>query len=134
MGLIGMDPKTLFVGSVLCPYEWPCPAATRFECNIRVLEPTTPILPGLHVSLQTHAVRESAQISRLLSLIGPKKSLAPKARPRCLTKHQNALIEVTVTRPICLEEFSSFRALGRIALRESGRTIAVGIVSKICDV
>ena len=32
---------------------------------------------------------------------------------------------------VCVEEFSSSRALGRVFLRSSGKTVAVGVVTKI---
>lgn len=39
------------------------------------------------------------------------------------------MVEVTPGRPLCLEEYAAYRALGRVALRDGGRTIAVGIIS-----
>jgi elongation factor 1 alpha-like protein len=44
---------------------------------------------------------------------------------------QTALIEVTPVRPMPLERFADVKALGRIALREGGRTVAVGVVTSI---
>lgn len=131
IGLTEIEPRCLFVGSVLCTEGWPCPVSTKFECRIAVLEPPVPIVPGLHVALQAHAIRESGQISQLISRVDPKSGEVIKSKPRCLTKGQTALIEVITTRPICLESYATFRALGRITIRESGRTIAVGIVMNI---
>lgn len=34
-------------------------------------------------------------------------------------------------RPLCLEDYSDLRALGRVALRDGGRTVAVGIVTHV---
>lgn len=36
-------------------------------------------------------------------------------------------------RPLPLEVFADLKALGRVALREGGRTVAVGIVTQIQD-
>jgi elongation factor 1 alpha-like protein len=46
---------------------------------------------------------------------------------------QTALIEVTPVRPFPLEAFGDVKALGRVALREGGRTVAVGIVTAVQD-
>jgi elongation factor 1 alpha-like protein len=46
---------------------------------------------------------------------------------------QTALVEVTPVRSLPLEVFSDVKALGRIALREGGRTLAVGIITGITD-
>ena len=52
-------------------------------------------------------------------------------RRRCLTKGQTAMVEVTAARALCLEEYGDLKALGRIALRDGGRTVAVGVVTKL---
>jgi translation elongation factor EF-1alpha len=52
-------------------------------------------------------------------------------RARCCAALQTALIEVTPVRPMPLEKFADVKALGRIALREAGRTVAVGVVTGI---
>lgn len=46
-------------------------------------------------------------------------------------KGQTAVIEVEVSKAMCVEEYADFRALGRITIRESGQTLAVGIITKI---
>lgn len=46
---------------------------------------------------------------------------------------QTATVEVTPVRPLPLEVFADLKALGRIALREAGRTVAVGIVTHITE-
>ncbi len=40
-------------------------------------------------------------------------------------------MEVTAGRAVPLEVFSDFRALGRLALRDGGRTLAVGVVTQL---
>ena len=42
-------------------------------------------------------------------------------------------MEVTATRSLVLEEYSDFKALGRVALREGGRTLAVGVVTQLLE-
>lgn len=60
-------------------------------------------------------------------------SALPQARPRCLTRGQIALVEVTSSRALVLEQYSEYQALGRVALREGGRTLAVGIVTRLLE-
>lgn len=42
-------------------------------------------------------------------------------------------IQVVLQGPVCAEEFSSCKALGRVSLRASGRTLAVGIVTRVIE-
>ena len=85
------------------------------------------------VSIHVHAAAEAAQISRLVSVLNPKSGEVMKARPRALTKGQTAVLEVTTSRPVCLELYTNFRALGRIPIRDGGRTIAVGVVMSLAE-
>jgi elongation factor 1 alpha-like protein len=41
------------------------------------------------------------------------------------------MIEVTCPRGMCLEEYSDLKPLGRVALRDGGRTLAVGVVTRL---
>jgi len=50
---------------------------------------------------------------------------------RCLVKNTNALVEIEVARPICLELYSNCKDLGRFMLRSSGSTIAAGLVTEV---
>ena len=85
----------------------------------------------MQVTVHAHAAREIGHVSRLVSGVDPKTGEVSKKKPRVLLKGQNAIVEVTISRPICLELYSECRALGRLVLREGGQTIAVGIVAKI---
>lgn len=43
------------------------------------------------------------------------------------------MLQIVPDEPVCIERFTDFRAFGRIALREGGKTIAVGIVTRILE-
>lgn len=85
------------------------------------------------VSVHVHAAVEAAQISRLVSVLNPKTGEVMKARPRALAKGQTAVLEVTLNRQLCLELYTDYRALGRVAIRDGGRTIAVGVVTSLSE-
>ncbi|MDP7976669.1 MAG: hypothetical protein RAK25_06000 [TACK group archaeon] len=44
------------------------------------------------------------------------------------------MIKVRPLKPLSIEEYKSIPQLGRFALRDSGRTIAAGVVEKITEV
>ena len=87
----------------------------------------------MQVTIHAHAAMENGHISQLVATVDPKTGESSKKKPRVLTKNQSAIIEVTVLRAICLEQYSDCRALGRIILREGGQTLAVGVVTSILD-
>ena len=46
-------------------------------------------------------------------------------------KNSTALIQLEVSRPICVETYEDCKGLGRFMLRYSGNTIATGIITKV---
>ena len=88
----------------------------------------------LQVTLHAHASQETGHMSSLVSLLDAKTFEITKHKPRCLLQGQSAIVEVTLSRTVCLETYKDYRALGRIALRDGGRTIAVGTVTEVVNV
>ncbi len=129
--LAGLDPGAVAPGDVVCDAEHAVPAAQRFTARLVVLDVPVPILRGAQVTLHAHALRGAATVTALLSLLDPRTGAETRARPRCLLPGQSALVEVTPEAPVALEPAAACRALGRIALRDGGRTIAVGVVTTV---
>ena len=50
---------------------------------------------------------------------------------RCLTKNSTAVIQLDISRPLCMELYQDCRELGRFMLRSGGTTIAAGVVTKV---
>ncbi|KAL3137939.1 hypothetical protein ABBQ38_005186 [Trebouxia sp. C0009 RCD-2024] len=128
--LAGVEATVLNGGAVLCHPEWPVPLVTRVMTRLLILDVSRPVLRGQQVTLHAHASQETGHISHLVSLLDAKTFEVSKAKPRCLLQGQSAIVEVTLSRAVCLELYKDYRALGRIALRDSGRTIAVGTVTE----
>jgi translation elongation factor EF-1alpha len=42
-------------------------------------------------------------------------------------------VEIVLARPVPLEAYAACGALGRVALREGGATVAVGVVDEILE-
>ena len=50
---------------------------------------------------------------------------------RCLTKNSSAIIQLEVSRPICVELYQENKELGRFMIRARGNSIAAGVVTKV---
>lgn len=130
VGLLDIDPHSLMVGSVLCDPQHPISVCDRVRGRIVVFNVTYPITKGYGVVLHTQSINESAHISKLVSLLD-RSGDVKKRRPRCISDKSTAVVEIRFDRPVCLELFSKYRALGRFTLRDRGRTIACGVVEKL---
>ncbi|KAG5541086.1 hypothetical protein RHGRI_021088 [Rhododendron griersonianum] len=88
---------------------------------------------GSKLEFHIHHAREAARVVKILSLLDSRTGKVTKKAPRCLLAKQSAVVEVALQEAVCVEEFSTCKALGRVFLRALGRTIAVGVVTRIIE-
>uniref|UniRef100_A0A7C9CYX7 Tr-type G domain-containing protein n=1 Tax=Opuntia streptacantha TaxID=393608 RepID=A0A7C9CYX7_OPUST len=132
--LQGIDVGHVIAGGVLCHPDFPVKVASRLEIKILVLEAVkTPILIGSQLEFHIHHTKEAARVVKIVSLLDPKTGKETKKAPRCLLSKQSAIIEVALQAAVCVEEASTCKALGRVFLRSSGRTVAVGVVTRVIE-
>ncbi|GBF90939.1 hypothetical protein Rsub_03794 [Raphidocelis subcapitata] len=131
--LSGIEPTSAHAGAVLCHPAFPARVAMRVEARLLLLDVPMPILKGASVTVHCHTAREEGVVSALVALLDGKTGAELRQRPRCLLKGQTALVEITPARPMVLEEFGELRGLGRLALRDGGSTLAVGIVTRVLE-
>lgn len=131
--LQGIDVGHVIAGGVLCHPDFPVRVASHLELKILVLDVKVPILIGSQLEFHIHHAKEAARVQRIVSLLDPKTGKETKKAPRCLVAKQSAIIEVALQEAVCVEDYSSCKALGRVFLRASGRTIAVGVVTRVVE-
>jgi len=129
--LVGPDQTCVTPGMVLCDPSQPVPVAMRFQARMVVFNIDVPITKGYPVVLHYGCVSEQATVKKLLSLLNKSTGEVVKAKPRCLTGNQSAVVEIVVSRPIPLELYKSNRELGRFMLRTGGHTIAAGMITEL---
>ncbi|KAK1170781.1 hypothetical protein AOXY_G7712 [Acipenser oxyrinchus oxyrinchus] len=127
----GMDIIKINVGCVFCDPKEPIKACTRFRARILLFNIEVPITQGFPVLLHYQTVSEPATIRKLVSVLHKSSGEVLKKKPKCLTKGQNALVELQTQRPVSLELYKDFKELGRFMLRYVGSTIAAGVVTEI---
>jgi len=131
MTVTGVDVAHVSVGSVLCDTVSPIKASSRFTARIVVFNVEMPIIKGFIVVLHCQSLSETATITKLVSLLNKNTGEITQKRPRFLSKHANAVIQMQTARPVCIELFKDNRVLGRIMLRYGGKTIAAGVITEI---
>ncbi|KAL6579712.1 hypothetical protein OROMI_007736 [Orobanche minor] len=135
VNLQGIEGNRVTAGSVICHPDYPTvQVAHHLELKILVLDVvSTPIVISSQLEFHIHHTKQAARVVKILSLLDPKTGKATKKTPRCLMAKQNAMVEVVLEGAVCVEEYSNCRSLGRVFLRSSGRTVALGIVTRIIN-
>uniref|UniRef100_A0A8C9TZG6 HBS1-like protein n=1 Tax=Scleropages formosus TaxID=113540 RepID=A0A8C9TZG6_SCLFO len=127
----GMDIIKINVGCVFCDPKEPIRSCSRFRARILLFNIELPVTQGFPVLLHYQTVSEPATIRKLVSVLHKSSGEVIKKKPKCLSKGQNAIVEIQTQRPVALELYKDFKELGRFMLRYVGSTIAAGVVTEV---
>eukprot|EP01025_Chloroclados_australasicus_P032937 TRINITY_DN3345_c1_g1_i1.p1 TRINITY_DN3345_c1_g1~~TRINITY_DN3345_c1_g1_i1.p1 ORF type:complete len:625 (+),score=99.89 TRINITY_DN3345_c1_g1_i1:195-2069(+) len=133
IGLSGIEANMIRKGDVLCHPEYIVPLVRKFRARVVTLEITMPLLKGSDLVVHCHTAEGDGFLSDLITLLDAKTGEVVKQSPKVILKNQSAVVEITVNNGLCVEAYSDYKALGRLALRQSGKTVAVGIISEISE-
>ncbi|XP_078596832.1 HBS1-like protein isoform X3 [Branchiostoma floridae x Branchiostoma japonicum] len=131
--ITGTDIMKVSVGSVLCDLANPIQAASRIRARVIIFNIEVPITKGFPVVFHYQTLSEPANIRKLISLLHKSTGEVTRNKPRCLSKGNNAVVEVELNRPVCLELYKDNKDLGRFMLRYGSATIAAGVVTEILN-
>ncbi|XP_064486426.1 HBS1-like protein isoform X2 [Ornithodoros turicata] len=129
--LSGVDVMNVTVGSFLCDPAVPIRVTSKFQARIVVFNVEIPITRGFPVVLHYQSMSEQASVHKLISQLHKTTGEVVRNKPRCLTKNSSGVVEIKVSRPICVELYNEFKELGRVTLRSGGSTIAAGVITAI---
>ena len=130
--LQGIEEDEISAGFVLCSKFNPVPVVTVFEAQCAILEllEHKPILAGGYKAvLHVHSVVEECEVTRLVAVIDPKTKEKKKAK--YVKSGQICIARIAVEKSICAEAFDKVPQLGRFTLRDEGRTIAIGKITRV---
>jgi peptide chain release factor subunit 3 len=131
LGLKGVE--DVLPGFVLCSLKNSVTVASVFETQLVILEHKNIITPGYTAVLHIHSAIEEVTIQALLHLIDKKTNKRTKKPPHFVKQGQKCIARIETFQPICVETFNTLPQLGRFTLRDEGRTIAIGKVTKILN-
>lgn len=124
----GIEKKDLNRGDVVGPASDPPMVAKEFTAQIVVLNHPSAIAVGYTPVFHMHTAQLSCTFTELQKKLDPKTGQVKEENPKFLKAGDAAVVKITPTRPICIEEFKKFPQLGRFAIRDMGQTVAAGVV------
>ncbi|KAI9307525.1 P-loop containing nucleoside triphosphate hydrolase protein [Cunninghamella echinulata] len=131
--LKGVEEDEVSPGFVLCSPKKPVKTATKFNAQLVILDHKNIICAGYTAVLHVHAAAEEIALGALLHLVDKKTRRKSKRPPQFVKQGQIVIARVETTAPICIETFDEYPQLGRFTLRDEGKTIAIGKVTKVLD-
>ncbi|MFX0034423.1 MAG: translation elongation factor EF-1 subunit alpha [Candidatus Hermodarchaeota archaeon] len=103
----------------------------KWTGQIIVIWHPTAIAQGYTPVIHAHTAQVAAKFSSLLKKMDQKTGAVIEDSPKFLKKNESALVELIPIKKMCLEKYEAFPEMGRFAVRDMGRTVAVGIVKEI---
>lgn len=129
--LKGIDHEDVTVGHVLTDPVNPVHVATHFEAQLAILEHRNIICAGYSAVVHCHTVSQEANLAALLHYYDKKTGKKSRRGPQFAKKGMKIIALVELAGPICVERFKDYPQLGRFTLRDEGRTVAIGKVTKL---
>ncbi len=134
--LRNIDKDNLEEGIVLAPINLKYTLATKIRARLLILEGS--FIPGTSMILHCgagYSTIQVAQITQILRMNPKHKKLTREFEGKITIAFEGELVEadLILESALVVEKFSDFPELGRIILRHSGQTIAVGVVNDLLN-
>lgn len=127
----GIEEEEISPGFVLCDPERPIHVVSVFEAQLMILDTKSIICPGYSAMLHIHTLTEQVTLSKLTFQLDPKTKEKIKKKPTHVKQGQAVIAIVEAKQPICVETYEAHRQLGRFSLRDEGKTVAMGIITRL---
>jgi len=129
----GVDDEDISPGFVLTSPSKPVHAVRQFEAQLAILEHKNIICAGYSAVLHAHTLAEEVTLAALLHYFDKATGRKSKKPPQFAKRGQKIVALIETAQPICVERFVDYPQLGRFTLRDEGRTIAIGKITKLIE-
>lgn len=127
----GVSIKDVKRGEVAGKADKPPTVAEEFIGQVIVIYHPTALAVGYAPVIHAHTAQVACKFEELISKIDPKSGQVIQEKPDFLKQGEGGMVRFKPLRPMVIETYKDFPQLGRFAVRDMGRTVAVGVVTKV---
>ncbi|KAL5530463.1 SUP35 [Sanghuangporus sanghuang] len=131
--LKGVDDEDISTGFVLTSPTNSVHAVRQFEAQLAILEHKNIICAGYSAVMHVHTLAEEVTLAALLNYFDKATGRKSKKPPQFAKKGQKIVALIETAQPICIERFADHPQMGRFTLRDEGKTVAIGKVTKLIE-
>ncbi|KAH9844156.1 eukaryotic polypeptide chain release factor 3 [Rhodofomes roseus] len=131
--LRGVEDDDITPGFVLSSPSKPVHAVRQFEAQLAILDHKNIICAGYSAVMHIHTLAEEVSLSALLHYFDKATGRKSKKPPQFAKKGQKIVALIETAQPVCVERFTDYPQLGRFTLRDEGKTIAIGKITKLIE-
>lgn len=104
---------------------------SSFDAQIVVMNHPGRITKGYCPVIDCHTAHVACRFVDIRQKLDRRTGMVIEEDPEYLQNGDAAIVTMVPTRPMCVESFAEYPPLGRIAIRDMKRTVAVGIILSI---
>jgi len=108
----------------------PLPTAS-FEAQVIVLDHPNRIMAGYTPVLDCHTAHIACRFHQLVAVVNKRNGEVEEKDPKFIKSGQAAIVNLVPSKPMCVEAFSKYAPLGRFAVRDMRKTVAVGVIKTV---
>ncbi len=127
----GVSVRDIKRGDVAGHLDNPPTVAEEFTARVFVIWHPSAIAPGYTPVIHAHTASVSSRMIEILARLDPRTGKVVEEKPSFLKAGHVAIVKFKPIKPMVIEKFSEFAALGRFAMRDMNRTIGIGIVTDV---
>jgi len=102
-----------------------------FDAQVIVMDHPNKIMAGYTPVLDCHTAHIAVKFDKLLTKIDQRSGKKIEDEPKEIKSKDAAMVSMKPTKPMCVESFSMYPPLGRFAVRDMRKTVAVGVIKVV---
>ncbi|KAK4048101.1 translation termination factor GTPase eRF3 [Microbotryomycetes sp. JL201] len=131
--LRGVEDDEISTGFVLTSPKAPVHVVSQFEAQLVILDHKNIITAGYSAIMHVHTLSEEVSLSALLHYYDKKTGRKSRRPPQFAKRGMKVIALIETSAPVCVEKFSDHPQLGRFTLRDEGKTVAIGKITKLIE-
>ncbi|XP_055538260.1 elongation factor 1-alpha-like [Wyeomyia smithii] len=105
--------------------------AVDFTAQIIVLNHPGKIMIGYTPVLECHTASTACKFAEIRAKIDRRSGRILEEKPKAIRSGDAAIVTLVPSKPLCVESFQEFPALGRFVVRDLRQIVAVGVVQSV---
>jgi len=102
----------------------------KFTAQVIILDHPNKIMAGYTPVLDCHTAHIACRFDKLITLMNKRTGAVIEQNPKSAKSGQAVLVEMIPSKPMCVETYKDYPPLGRFAVRDMRKTVAVGIIKE----
>jgi len=102
----------------------------NFVAQVIILDHPNKIMAGYTPVLDCHTAHIACRFDKLITLMNKRTGAVIEQNPKSAKSGQAVLVQMIPSKPMCVETYKDYPPLGRFAVRDMRKTVAVGIIKE----